>query len=271
MQHDQGLCIRHWDWSETSQTVAVFTRGHGLVRALAKGSKRPKAAYSGGLELLTRGGLGLIARPSAELALLTEWDLLETFPALRSSLVVHHAGLYIADLLMHAIHDHDPHTALYDQTLESLRLLRREQDVPRVLLKFQWAVLAETGYRPELEFDVRTGDTLDESGVLGFSPSLGGFTTTETAANGVQAGTLWRARAQTRAVLRALSTDGLAGLAAGSGVVGGGGGGGGGGGEEGVDGASLDRCNRLLASYLRFVLGAEPPTMPVIFGHRLRR
>lgn len=44
---DDAVCIRHWDWSETSQTVSLFTRGHGLVRALAKGSKRPKSPYSG--------------------------------------------------------------------------------------------------------------------------------------------------------------------------------------------------------------------------------
>ena len=35
--HDQGVCIRHWDFSETSQTVSLFGRSLGVVRGLAKG------------------------------------------------------------------------------------------------------------------------------------------------------------------------------------------------------------------------------------------
>ena len=51
---DQAIVIRRWDFSETSQTVSLFTRDHGIVRGLAKGAKREKGDFSGGLDLLTR-------------------------------------------------------------------------------------------------------------------------------------------------------------------------------------------------------------------------
>ncbi|MBY0262488.1 MAG: DNA repair protein RecO [Phycisphaerales bacterium] len=251
---DQGLCIRQWEWSETSQTVELFCRESGLVRGLAKGSRRPKSAYDGGLEVLTRGDLGLIVRPSTDLALITEWSVMETFRPIRKSLGAYHAGLYIADLIHHAIHDHDPHPALYDAAVESLRLIQSAADAPYAVLKFHWSLLVDTGYRPELDADVATGERLAPESAYTFSPGLGGFFA-QTGGEPVQdAGTTWRVRSQTLDLLRRLSGNELVGAAVG-----------------GVEPHAMDRANRLLASYLRYVLGTEPPTMRVVFGSGLSR
>lgn len=254
---DEAICIRQWDWSETSQTAALFARAMGMVRVLAKGSRRPKSVYSGGLEILTRGRIGVIVRPRSELALLTEWDLVETFPGLRANLRVHQAGLYIADLIHHVIRDHDPHTPLFDATLECLRLLRGPEDVWAALLKFQWSVLVETGYRPVLDADVRTGEALGMARSYLFSPGLGGVHREDGAGERGE-GSAWRVRAGTIELLRRLADSGLAGVAQGTA-------------EGGSDPRAMERAGRLLASYLRYVLGAEPPTMSVVFGARLPR
>lgn len=257
---DEAICLRQWDWSETSQTASLFARSSGLVRVLAKGSRRPKSAYSGGLEILTRATIGVIVRPTSELALLTEWDLLETFPALRTNLKVHHAGLYVSDLVQHAIHDHDPHEALYDATLECLRMLggsgtgglRPELVVASALVRFQWSVLVETGYRPVLDADVRSGEAIDPAAAsFVFHPELGGVSADDGPENGSGR---WRVRSRTVALLRRIEegrvlTPGM--------------------GEDDVP--SIERANRLLASYLRYVLGLEPPTMSLVFGDRLSR
>ena len=55
--HDQGVCIRQWDFSETSQTVSLFGRSLGVVRGLAKGARRERGAFDGGVDLLSRGEL----------------------------------------------------------------------------------------------------------------------------------------------------------------------------------------------------------------------
>ena len=82
--HDDAICLRHREWSETSQTVTLLTRAHGLVHGLAKGSLREKAPFSGGFELLQLGELGFINKPDRDLLLLTEWDLIDPFSALRT-------------------------------------------------------------------------------------------------------------------------------------------------------------------------------------------
>lgn len=207
---DEALCIRHWDWSETSQTVALFTRDHGVVRALAKGSRRPRSPFSGGIELLTTAEIGLILRPQSELALLTAWDLRELFPALRRVLAAYQAAMYMAELLVQFVRDHDPHPGLYSAAIGVLRAMDSPQPVPGLLVRFQWDLLVECGFRPELGMDVRTGEPLDRAREYIFDPVAGGLSrvgagqgSSGAASAPRSAGSGWRVRAETVETLRA--------------------------------------------------------------------
>ncbi len=237
--HEDAICLRHWEYSETSQVVSLLTRRVGLVRALAKGSRRPKTPFSGGVELLTRGTAGLIIKPDVDLSLLTEWDLVETFSRLRTRLVPYHVASYLAELTQLALRDRDPHPALFDGLVASLRALCTDEGGAAegsgrwsVLASFQWGLLEETGYRPHLE----DAPDLD---VVGFSPERGEFVASDSVLNGE----IWKVRRETLGVLRAL--------------------------EEGARvevSPALERGARLLGWYLRVVLGREPHTFPLVFG-----
>lgn len=239
---DEALCVRHWDWSETSQTVSLFTREHGLIRALAKGARREKSPFSGGLELLTRGEVVAITRSSGAMATLVSWDLLESFTAARRSLPAFHVGSYLIDLLHHAVTDEDPHPELYDRLVGSLRGLACSPDW--ALLEGQWAVLLETGHRPQVLADVRTGEVLGGSAPVAFSPGLGGLVLPgERPAPGGEA---WRVRPATARLLADLAR----GVAY----------------REASDPDAVVRAGRLLAAYLRHVLGRELHSVSALFG-----
>lgn len=244
---DQAVCIRQWDWSETSQTVSLFGRTQGLIRGIAKGAKRERSRFSGGFEVLTRGEIQAIIKPSAELATLTAWDLQEVFPAVRRTLSAHYAGMYMADLVRHILTERDPHPLLFDRMLESLRGLGEPAQERWAILGFQWSSLVETGYKPELALDVVTGRPLTGGRTFAFLPRQGGFAADAGGPAGPTDGPTWRVRAQTLDLLRAVSR-----------------------GEPGrSDSASLDaadRANRLLASYLREILGRVIPSMALVFG-----
>lgn len=239
-ERDQAICVRQWDWSETSQTVSLLTRGHGLVRAVAKGSRRPTAPFSGGIELLTRAEIGLIIKPTSDLALLTEWDLAEHFPALRRSLPVYHAGLYGAELVVRMISDHDPHPEVFDALLDLLRALQSPTDVDPALLTFQRTLLRASGYEPVLDRDVRTGDPLGDGRVAQFVPELGGVLPTDVRPQSTEGRSLeaWPVRRSTLAAL----TD-----------------------SSRATAEDLSRGNRLLASYIRTLIGASPRTLNLVF------
>src|SRR4029079_6690100 len=84
---DQAICLRVTDFSETSQIVGMFTREHGLVPLIAKGSKRTskKSTMSGPLDLLTSGEVVFVPAKEqrgapangygAQLGTLAAWEL----------------------------------------------------------------------------------------------------------------------------------------------------------------------------------------------------
>lgn len=246
---DEGICVRHWDWSETSQTVALMTRGHGLLRCLAKGSKREKAPFSGGVELLTRAELGVIIKPNSDLATLTSWDLIEPMPAVRASFARYAACVYAADLVPRGVQDQDPHPTLYDAFAVTLGTIggvdaRDEARIPAQLAWFQWLMLDEIGSKPEVRVDVRTGEDLPSDAPVGFAWQLGGLT--EIRPNEPQSDAIARTSPSTASLLRSLDAgatpDELSGSA-----------------DE------ITRCGRVLAAALRSVFDYEPPSLAWVY------
>lgn len=252
---DTGVCVRAWDWSETSQTLWVFTRTLGLLRCVAKGSKRANSAFSGGVELMTRGDLVVstraIEKGSQSMTTLTAWDLAEIFPGARATLASFHVGMAMLDLVQHALHENDPHEAVFDALVTALRELGDPARETLAVARLAWIILAETGHTPELHRDVRADTPLKTAKSYAFSPRLGGFTQDDTAAAWTQAGTtpttrstievgpLWRVRDTTLETLRRLAN------------------------AEVVDGAAMDaattqRTAKLLLMYFREVFQCEP-------------
>ena len=244
--------MRHWDWSETSQTAWLFTRGHGFVRGLAKGSRRPGSAYSGGIELLTCGHAAFIIKPATELALITEWDLAETFPALRRSLSAHYGALYGAEVTQLMLQDHDAHPELFDALLDLLRGLQRDGSVDGALVRFQQLLLRWCGFEMNLDSDARTGEVFGREVALAFVPHLGGFVAGRTDA--VPASERWPVRGATLNVLRSFA-NGSAGLSS----------------TDPADVDAVRRAGAMLAAYIRYLIGSEPKLLGLVYGRLVDR
>jgi DNA repair protein RecO (recombination protein O) len=236
---DEAVCIRHWDWSETSQTVSLLTREYGVLRGVAKGAKRERSNFSGGLELLTRGEVQVRTKAAGSLSTLTSWDLLESYPVLRSSLSAHRVAMNMADVSGALFEEGDPHPRLYDGLVGSLRGLQSGGQPGMLLVRFQWMALGESGYRPELMRDADTGAALPAAAVYYFSARHGGLVSGPTPG-------AWRVRKDTVEVLR-----GIGGQAAS---------------DSAGSGESLRRAARLLASYMTEILGRELRSGGALFG-----
>jgi len=245
---EQAVCIRLIDWSETSQIVALLTEGRGKIRGLAKGSKRMSpsaiARYSGGIELLTGGqAVGLI-RPSTELANITEWDLQQPYHHLRSDFEAQQLALYAADLVNAMLAEHDPHPTVFEQLTTLLAALATTAPAEKActLLRFQWRILVDCGYRPQLDRDTQTDRPLPDDQAYLFDPRTGGLTQDRnTPANGTVGP--WRVRRQTVELLRQIAEDTD---------------------RSAADAETAERANRLLCVYARAILDRQLPTMSIV-------
>jgi len=194
---DQAIVLRRWEWSETSQTVALFTQSRGVLRGLAKGAKREKSSFSGGFEPLTRGQIVAIDRKATELALLTEWDLQEVFRVPRRNLHAHYAALYLMDLTLRIMGHADPHPNLWWALVRSLRAIDAGAAPSLAAMLYQWAALVETGRQPDLSA-ARGCDARDANSPLVFDPQAGRFVDPATAATRKD---VWRVRRSTASLL----------------------------------------------------------------------
>jgi len=228
---DDAVVLRRFDWSETSQIVWLFTRTRGLLRGVAKGAKRPRSAFDGGLEPLTRGEIGAIIKPDADLATLTSWDLREVCWAARTDLEANRAGLFSIGLLASVVTDLDPHPRLFAELTSLLGSLEAGRPPWASALRFQWAALEETGHAPALEIDAGAP-------VVGFDPAGGAFTADPGAHHAAE----WRVRSSTVRAVRAAAAGDL----------------------ESAGAEEVDRANRFLLSYWTWTLGREPRVAPLL-------
>jgi DNA repair protein RecO (recombination protein O) len=146
-----GLVVRTYDWSETSRIAVIWTREFGKVRVLAKGGRRLKSSFEVALDLLTVCSIVLLRKSSGGLDLLTEARVEERFAGLRQNLRAMYGGYYIAELLGEGTQEYDPHPALYELSLDTLRKLSAGGDVDPLIAAYELGWLGELGLRPVLD------------------------------------------------------------------------------------------------------------------------
>ena len=227
---DAAIVLRRWEYSESSQTVSALSREHGLVRGLAKGAIRPGGTFSGGFEPLTRGHLGWIVKTGRDLAILTEWMIEEVYWSTRQHAAANRAAIYAVDLTSRLLTDQDPHPLVFD-ALD--RVLSDLPTSPMVhLLRFQWSLLEAVGWRPVVEHDAESGESLPgDASVMGFRSTAGGVVSNPERGD-------WQVRRETVAVLNSLLV-----------------------GDTSVDEAACVRASGLLAVYVRDLIGEHTEAM----------
>jgi DNA repair protein RecO (recombination protein O) len=170
-----ALVVRTVEVFETSLVATLFTRELGQVAVLAKGGRRLKSPFQGGLDLLAVSDIVMFSKASEGLDLLAEAVPVERFASLRRDLAALYAGYYIAELLTDLTDLHDPHRKLFDAARITLRHLGDAELRPRRMLRFELACLRELGLLPSLAGCAQCGNLVEpKGGVVSFGLATGG-------------------------------------------------------------------------------------------------
>jgi DNA repair protein RecO (recombination protein O) len=146
---------------ETSAVATLFTRSLGKVVGLAKGGRRLKSPFQGGLDLLGHSDIVLLHKASEAMDLLTEAAPIERFTSLRQDLAALYAGYHIAELLTELTDFHDPHPKLFDAAVVTLRHLGEPILRDRRVFRFELACLRELGHMPVLDACSHCGEAVE--------------------------------------------------------------------------------------------------------------
>lgn len=148
-----AVALRVFDYGETSQILHLFTRELGRVHGIAKGAKRLKGAFRGGVDALTLGRAQVYARRGgAELRVIGSFDAVENFPGLRERLPRFHAAAHVAAILLGFTQEEQPQPELFDLTASALRLIDGAGDdaADAYCVGFEAMALRAAGFGPEL-------------------------------------------------------------------------------------------------------------------------
>lgn len=154
---DDAFILHHYDWSESSVILEVFTREHGRVVLVAKGAKKPTSNFRPVLLPLQpiRVSYG-VGSADAEVHSLrgAEWlggYVMPTGDALLS-------GYYLNELMMRLLARDDAHPALFAAYAATVAQLadRGVADKQPALRAFELSVLRETGWLPALDTQTQT-------------------------------------------------------------------------------------------------------------------
>ena len=144
-----GVVLRHHALKENDRIVALFTREHGLVRAVAKGVRKATSALGGRLEPLRENTL-LLAR-GRQLDIVAQAEGLRRFPHATDDLDRLAAALGGAEVLLAFLAEEDPQPEAYDLFLAFLGELGPRHHPELLLSAFELQLADVLGYRPELE------------------------------------------------------------------------------------------------------------------------
>jgi DNA repair protein RecO (recombination protein O) len=174
-----GINLKSIPLGEADKILTILTREHGLIRAVAPGSRKPKAKLGGRSELFVVNEL--LLNRGRSLDRLSQAESLESYPGLSRDLAKLTVSQYWAEVVLYQTPSHEPNEALFDLLCQRLtHLIDCEPGIP-VLIHLVYGVmqfLSLAGVAPQVDCCCATGqlatpESIGDGSVI-FSPAAGG-------------------------------------------------------------------------------------------------
>jgi len=178
--------LHHYDWSESSLILDVFTREQGRLALVARGAKRPHSQMRPILLPFQRVLLSLGRAPKAAIdpdtsaaSTASEVQNLRSAEWAGGAAMLAGSGLfsgfYLNELLMKLLARQDAHPLLFDAYTQTLPALASDDDwhVQAALRAFEITLLQQTGVLPDLSRVTLTQEPLAPDGRYGVLPEAG--------------------------------------------------------------------------------------------------
>ncbi|MBN2622155.1 MAG: DNA repair protein RecO [Acidimicrobiales bacterium] len=155
LYHDRGVVLRTYKLGEADRIVVFLTRGHGKVRAVAKGVRKTKSRFGGRLEPASHVDL-LFYEGRSDLDIVSQAETVDHFRRLRDDLDRLGRAIALLEAADQLALEREANARLYDMLVGALRALA-DQDAPLVVPGFLLKALALEGFRPHVESCVACG------------------------------------------------------------------------------------------------------------------
>lgn len=147
---DRAVVIRTHDFGEADRIIVLLTRGHGLVRGVAKGVRRAKSRFGSRLQLFVELDVSLY--PGRNLATIAGADTLNYFA---SGIIEDYHRYTAACVVLEsagklAVVEQGDDPWLYDAVVDTLAGIRQDPHPELVLDGFLLQAMKHAGWAPSL-------------------------------------------------------------------------------------------------------------------------
>jgi DNA repair protein RecO (recombination protein O) len=168
LYRDSGIVLRTYRLGEADRIVVVLTRGHGKVRAVAKGVRKTKSKFGARLEPTSHVAMQLYE--GRELDVVTQAETIDHFRTIRDDLDRIARASAMLEAVDQIAQEREVNPRLYQTLLGALRSLAAH-DPPLVVPAFFLRLLSIEGYHPVVEACAECGDPHD---LVAFDLEAGG-------------------------------------------------------------------------------------------------
>lgn len=167
--------LKAYNLSEADKIMVMYSRERGLIKAVAKGVKKPKSKLGARMDLLVANTLML--NKGKNLDVISQADAKNTFAQTRKDMDKILYSLYVSEVVHNFGVEGDPYSKeVYDllyKTLEMISNSENKVDVMLNVLKFQLKIMSLSGFSVELETCLGCGRKI-QSEEMYFSQHAGG-------------------------------------------------------------------------------------------------
>ena len=121
-----GIVLRRIDLGEKDRILTVFTKEHGKLSAVAKGSRRPGSRLSGASEPFTYSKMFLAT--GRDLDVLSQAEVKESFPNIKAAMASVAYAVYLLELADRFTEERHPNPELFDTLLSAMYVLESGTD-----------------------------------------------------------------------------------------------------------------------------------------------
>ncbi len=146
----EGLILKTYSLAEADKIVVLLTQSEGLVRGVAKGAKRLKSRFGGGLEPFSGINISYFQKEERELVSIGRIELVKSFFLAAGNPKFLQKFAYLAELLLEFAPPHDPNERLYRMAKVCLETAAENPESLESLgLYFELWILKLGGYLPD--------------------------------------------------------------------------------------------------------------------------
>lgn len=145
----EAIILKKTKLREADRILTLYTPDWGKIQAVAKGVRRPRSKLSGHLELLTHSLVSLTR--GRNLDTITGSQTINGFLPLKNDLELTSYALYATELVNQFTAEHIENRPLFQLLLATMEHLCQTSNGGLFLRYLELHLLAEVGYRPQLQ------------------------------------------------------------------------------------------------------------------------